>query len=868
MPLVAAEQMVAYLMASRASLGALPTDKTIVAERFFDEAGGMQLVLHSPFGGRVNRAWGLALRKRFCRSFNFELQAAATDDGIILSLGQPHSFPLESVFAFLQSATVRDLLIQAMLPAPMFGVRWRWNATRSLAILRRSGGKKVPPHLLRMRADDLLGMVFPQQQACLENIVGDIKLPDHPLIDETVRDCLTEAMDIDRLSGLLAAIETQTMNTVATDTVEPSPLSHEIISANPYAFLDDAPLEERRTRAVTIRRGLKADPTQDIGKLDSHAIDAVRANNQPTVRDADELHDVLLSLYLLPDAKLSPRGWREWMQYLVTQNRATCLRYQFSDRDYIAWVAAERIALVLAALPHGELSPPLPALANATAPSPEQAIARIVDAHLEFAGPCTAESIRQTLGFSPEILDTALAALENDGAILRGHFTPSTQSLEWCNRRILAQIHRRTLNHLRSQIEPVSAAALMRFLFHWQRVRAGSQLHGITGLATVLEQLQGFESAAASWEKDLLPTRLYQYNSEWLDSLCLSGQITWCRLSARKPTDPDSTNSSEIRRATPTKSAPLAIMTRDALPWLRAPAASDTPASPKLTELVQQVFDHLRTSGASFLSEITSATGHRPQQIEDALWQLVAMGLAAADGFSSLRMLLGGTPGYSRSHFDAPAATQSRTYNRQWLKTLRHVRGRDQRRPTHAISNLPTAQGRWYLLGPPRSEDLDPEASARQLLCRYGVVFRDLVVRESTLPPWRELAIALRRLEARGEVRGGRFVTGFVGAQFALPAALEGLRAMRKEPTIPEFVRVAATDPLNLVGITSPGPRVLAVVGNAVLYKNGTPLASLEANAVHLRAALEPGAHVDTNLRYHAPPIRSKQPQISLPLLA
>lgn len=857
MPRTGADQLVGYLAAGRAALGAIPTKTTIVLERFFDEAGGMQLIVHAPVGGRVNRAWGLALRKRFCRSFDFELQAAATDDGIVISLGQPHSFPLEDVARFLQSESVERILIQAMLPAPMFGVRWRWNATRSLALLRRNGGKRVPPFLLRMRADDLMSTVFPQQQACQENVVGDIAIPDHPLVNETVRDCLTEAMDVDGLRALIAGIESGDITVLARDTVEPSPLCHELLNAYPYAFLDDAPLEERRSRAVSLRRGLDKNLGDDLGALDPAAIEAAENEARPTVRDVDELHDALLSLYIMPDGYAGPDRpqWEAWLDELIADNRATRLRWD----DRVAWVAAERMPIVAAAIPGAMQAPVLPVLPFEV-DVPDEPITRIVGAYLDYCGPRTTAGLADELGVDVRLIDAAVLALETDGAIMRGSFTAAAAGgiTEWCNRRILARIHRLTLARLRSDVQPVSAAALMRFLFRWQRVSRGHQLIGIEGLERVIDQLQGWEAAAGAWERELLTARLHDYQQSWLDGLCLSGHAAWCRLSPRMGST-----------TAPTKAAPLAIMMRADMPWLRAPAASSTCAIADLGDSARAVYEQLDQRGASFLAELVDATELSAEQVEDGLWELVAAGLASADGFGSLRVLVDRRRrGQTRSHFDRRLERDDDgPRSRRWNAAIKKARGRDSRRPSHQLRALPTAAGRWSLLRAPDPEAVDAEATARQLLARYGVVFRDLLDRESNLPPWREILMALRRLEARGEIRGGRFVAGFVGEQFALPEAVEGLRAVRNVPAGIELVRVAGPDPLNMVGVTSKGPKVPAVTGNAVLYLNGVAIASLEGGEVIVRHPLDDGARVDADLVYHPPPRREPRPQVELPLM-
>ncbi|HMG24522.1 MAG TPA: hypothetical protein VK607_24465, partial [Kofleriaceae bacterium] len=567
MTLGAAHQIVAYFAAGRAALGALPRNDLLIAERFFDEGGGMQLVLHAPLGGRINRAWGLALRKKFCRSFDFELQAAATDDGIVISLGQPHSFPLDTVFGYVPSHQAEATLVQALLDRPMFEIRWRWNVTRSLTVLRRRGGKRVPPHLIKMRAADTLSVVFPAAQACAENIPGDREIPDHPLVFETIRDCLVEAMDAAGLRAMLERLERGEIQVLARDTVEPSPLSHELLNANPYAFLDDAPLEERRTRAVQLRRGLPPQAsgtagTDALGVLDAAAIAAASDEVAPTVRDADELHDALLGLWLVPELlgdRLGPGGpgVRDWLAGLTATGRACRIRWEAGGAVHAAWVATERLGAVRAVLGDVECTPMIATPSWSVVPEREAAIVRIAGAHLDHRGPVSARALAGELGLPLDDVVVALLALEADGAILRGSFTPSAPpvprgaitarqalaaagdtaqllDLEWCNRRVLARIHRLTLARLRREIEPVAAAALMRFVLRWQRLARHTQLIGADGLARIVEQLQGFETAAGAWEREVLPARLHGYDQTWLDQLCLAGQVVWCRLSPRR----------------------------------------------------------------------------------------------------------------------------------------------------------------------------------------------------------------------------------------------------------------------------------------------------------------------------------------------
>ncbi|HTD43183.1 MAG TPA: DEAD/DEAH box helicase [Bryobacteraceae bacterium] len=738
-----AKQAAAYVRTGSLELGALPSQAAIVAERFFDEAGGMQLIVHAPFGSRITRAWGLALRKRFCRTFNFELQAAATDNGFVLSLGEQHSFPLELVFEFVKAATVEDVLKQALLDAPMFGARWRWNATRALAILRFRGGARVPAPIQRMRADDLLAAVFPDQVACAENLAGPICIPDHPLVNETIDNCLHEAMDCDGLRQVLMGMESGLIRTVAIDTAHASQFSHEILNANPYAFLDDAPLEERRARAVQLRQTLGVDVTGGIGALDPAAIDQVSAEAWPEARDADELHDALLTLITLPPVS----EWQAFFDELSATGRASAIRREGSE----FWVATERAAVA----------------------GDPQAVVR---GWMESVGPVTTEDLAAKLKFSSESIQSELLRLEAQGQVLQGHFRNTHGEIEWVNRRILARIHRMTLGRLRREIEPVTAADFERFLQRWQHVSRGSQLHGADGLLQIIRQLQGYEIPAAAWEPDVLARRIAKYDPEFLDDLCLSGEVMWGRLSAHPAF-------AENRRVRPTRVAPLSLYLREDADWLME--EPDPRNLPALSHVAREVMQSLESKGASFFLDLVRHTKRLASEVEDGLWELVAGGLVTADGFDNLRALID--------------------------PKRRRGEGRGGRkRPRHAA-------GRWALVRhspPPVPPEYRIDRFARQLLVRWGVVLRDLLVRETLAPPWRDLLPVLRRMEAKGEIRGGRFVSGFTGEQFARPEALDLLRAVRKgEREI--SITVSNADPLNLSGIIMPGPRVsrLAALG-------------------------------------------------------
>ncbi len=771
-----AEQAVLYVRAGAAALGALPDAKTVVAERFFDEGGGMQLVVHAPFGSRINRAWGLSLRKRLCRTFNFELQAAATENGIVISLGEQHSFPLDVIFEFLDTHSVEDVLTQALLAAPMFTARWRWNASRALAVLRFSGGRKTPPPIQRMRADDLLAAVFPDQAACGENIVGDIRIPDHPLVNETIRDCLHEAMDLDGLKAVLVAIRSGDIRAVAVDTAEPSPFSHEILNANPYAFLDDAPLEERRARAVQMRRSLGVD-SGEVGALDPAAIEEVRSESWPVVRNADELHDALLTLFALPPDS----EWQLYFDQLVESRRATCMR----NGSARFWVPAERLTTLQRMYPEARLEPVIESFETDPSEDRESASVEVVRGWMESTGPMTATQLAERLAISRELIDVAFGRLEASGEVLRGRFTPEAREtnaeLEWCNRRLLARIHRLTIGRLRREIEPVSSADFMRFLFSWQHVAERTQLHGVEGVFQILKQLQGYEISASSWETEVLPRRIARYSPEMLDQLCLSGEIMWGRLSPHPAFAVTVEASPRGRRVRPTRVAPVSIFLREDAAWLLQPPAN---TDVTLSHPAREVFESLGRRGASFLPELVKATGRLASEVEDGLWELAAAGLVTADGYENLRALVD----------PKRRGSASRTRGR-----ARH------------------AAGRWALLELPDATKTGERNArfARQLLDRWGIVFRDLLARETMVPPWRDVLMELRRMEAKGEIRGGRFVGGFPGEQFARPEAVDLLRALRRKSE-DHALRIAAADPLNLAGIIVPGPRISPLAGQAV----------------------------------------------------
>jgi len=880
-----AEQAIGYVLQGRAVLGAVPTQKTVIAERFFDEGGGMQLVIHAPFGGRINKAWGLSLRKRFCRGFNFELQAAATDNGLNIALAEQHSFPLGDVFHFLQADTVQPILEQAALDSPIFGTRWRWDANRALALLRFQNGKKVPPQIQRMRSDDLLASVFPDAAACFENIEGERQIPDHPLVGEVMKDVLTEAMDVEGLKTLLRGMASGEIRVLAVDTPVPSQFSHEILNANPYAFLDDAPLEERRARAVEMRRMLPESVLEEVGGLDAGAIAQVRNEAWPDVRDADELQDVLHTLVTLPEgvdstweqlsksalngaegavqssagrfgsavgafaldesssdatasaypeSSLPQSQWSAYFERLLNEGRAGVA--SADGRRY--WVAAERARSFAALFPGAAFEQTL-ADVETSKVSRDDALLTLVTGWMSHIGPTTASQLGETLGLAASEIEKALLRMEASGTVLRGNFTGagrlnpvelsstgqpgaavSTQTrelheTEWCERRLLARIHRLTVGMLRKQIEPVMAAAFMRWLTRWQHVAPGTQVAGERGTLEVLQQLQGFEIPANAWERQVLARRIVDYDPAWLDQLCLTGAVGWGRLSPHPATvdsaaPSNATASSENappvrqRRVIPTSVAPITFFVREDADWMgirqnqnphlsheTGEANSASEDARGLSHGAQLVLQFLRQRGAVFFADIVRGTGKLKAEIETGLWELVAAGLVTADGFDNLRALI----------------DPKRRAGQGSGRTTR---------PRHS-------SGRWALLHADVAAERPRavEAACWMLLRRYGIVIRDLLVRESNLPPWRELLMAFRRLEDRGEIRGGRFVDGFLGEQFALPVAVESVRALRGLPLSGDTLTLSAADPLNLVGILVPGERVPAISGRTVSYRDG-----------------------------------------------
>lgn len=848
LPLAAAEQLTEYLGAARAALDGLPTAKRIVIERFFDEAGDTHIVVHSPYGSRLNRAWGLALRKRFCRRFNFELQAAALEDTIVISLGVVHSFPLDEVSRYLARATVADVLTQAVLDAPIFPGRWRWNASVALAVRRFRNGKRAPAFFQRADAEDLLATVFPDQLACAENLAGEREIPDHPLVAQTLEDCLRGVMDVDGLAGLLGRIEAGEVEVACCELTSPSPLAQEVLSAKPYAFLDDAPAEERRTLAIQARRHLTVEQAADLGRLDPEAIERVRSEAWPDSRDEDELHDALVVLGFMapeeagePERSMCPEeaGERERSMFdgLVADGRASTYT---TPGGASVWVSAERVGELDLAVPGGRTEPAIHAL-DGDIETPEAALRELIRSRMEGLGPVTAAELGRPLGLSGRDVAVALVALEAEGFAMRGRFTeratptqipsakyslasagrrvrvprdgesraPDDGQEEWCDRRLLSRIHRYTLKRLRSEIEPVTIADYQRFLFHWQGL-GRERRQGSEALAAVIDELQGLALPAAAWEREVLPARLQDYSPLLMDELAVSGRIIWYRPALRLQRDQAHEGAVPRGRGTVANS-PIVILPREAIaPWRRlaAPAngsAGDIP----LSAGASRIRDLLADRGALFFQDLVQASGLLRVQTEEALAELVAGGLVTADAFHGLRVLI--TPPSRRRGFHGRRSRRGPSFD---------------------------SAGRWALLEPAPADDsagARPEAvehAARAVLRRYGVVCRSVLQREGNLPGWRDLLGVFRRLEARGEIRGGRFVGALGGEQFALSSAVELLRRCRREARTDEWVVVSAADPLNLEGILTPGGRVASIHSHRLLYKGGIAVATLTAEGL------------------------------------
>ncbi len=799
----AADQVVTYLGIAKINLSNLPTLNRIIIERFFDEAGDMHMVIHSLFGSRFNKAWGLALRKRFCRKFNFELQAAANENSIILSLGATHSFPLQEVFHYLNPKTVRDVLIQAMFDAPLFEVRWRWNASIALAVVRRMAGKRVPAQFQRTQSEDLIAHVFPDQLACLENIAGDREIPEHPLVNQTIHDCLYDAMDIEKLEEILELIYQDKIEMISMDVTEPSPLAQEILVAQPYAFLDNVPIEERRVNAVMKRRWVEVEDAKNLGQLDTAAINKVKEEAWPQVENPDELYEALalggfLTLHEVKN-KEGSEAWFSFLNELMNENRATILKTQ--KDGVLLCIAIERLPEFKKIYPNATIEPEIevPERIKKSIKIPKNPLVEIIRGRLEILGPVTVRSIAASMGLSRNEILQALLALENEGFVFRGKYSRGLPEDEWCERRLLARINRYTIETLRKSIEPVSKADFMRFLFRWQHVMPEEESNRQNLLPVILEQLAGFDAQAVSWEGDILPTRLGEYNYMWLDLLCMSGSYIWGRFNYMN----NSKSNEKIN--SPIRTTPITFIERQNLDTFINQSEKNNSGG-KFSSYANLVLQELDKNGALFFDQIRFNTKLLDTQVENALCELISHGVITSDSFTGLRALL---------------------IPDKYLN--------EKRRSKKMLFSLQQA-GRWWKINPEQEQQDNHEETieriAMMLLKRYGIVFRKLAEKEKLLPHWRDLLRFYRRMEARGEIRGGRFIDGFWGEQFALPEAVARLRSIRNEEKDGKFVVISASDPLNLTGVITPGKRIPSIYSNRIMYCNGVPVAVKEGKEI------------------------------------
>lgn len=774
-----------YLYSAYRALGALPKLDTVIFERFFDENDDMHLVIHSVHGSSINRAWGLALRKRFCRKFNFELQAAALENSIILSLGATHSFPLEEVKSYLSSASVKDVVIQAMLDAPLFNTHWRWVCNIGLAVKRYNGGKRIAPQIQRNNAEDLAAQVFPDQLACLENIAGEREIPDHPLVDQAINDCIHEVMNVDGLINVLDCIESERIKLLFKDMSAPSVLSQSIINARPYAFLDDTPAEERRTLALQSAVYGSAPDMQQYGLIPGFAIDKLRHECMPLVRNAEELHDALYVFGLLSEDQLNhfPQI-HEYLEELRQQGRLFKLNL---NQHGCAYSAAEWRLLMGMVYP--EQVPADQQVINSNffknADDREQALVELVRSQLELSSPITQTQLAAQLGLSEADIYAALLRLQHEGFVMQGEIINDGQ-IHWCERRLLARLHRYALSQARESIRPVSKDAFVRFMIDWHHLSAHTRCRGINAYTAILEKLQGYAIPLNKW-RELLAARVEGFSLSEFETLFLAGQLVWHR--------PRIASKNDSRVSGLKKNSLIMIYTREYAKKLSVNRASD--CRPGLSSTAAHVYETLSESGSVFYDELLESTGLLGSQLEAALSELANAGMVISDSFQALLKLVNG--------------------------------GRQKRKMARRIGRVQPFAGRWSAV---RQADQQPEHDeaaysddylitvCMMLLKRYGVIFYSILQRESSLPPWRSLRYMLKRLEARGEIAGGRFVSGVSGEQFADKQAIALLRKSKSDMPL-GIHALDAVDPVNISQILALGEPIPVTSKGKFIFKQG-----------------------------------------------
>jgi ATP-dependent Lhr-like helicase len=790
----AATQAADYVRRGVEALGAIPDEKTVVIERFFDGLGGTQIVIHTPFGIRLNRGLGLAIRKRLCQSFDFEIQASAIDDGVLLALNSRHSFPLDTLFSMLKARNARDVLVQALLAAPMFEVRFRHVATRALAIMRSSRGKKVPAWIQRLRSQELLSSIFPGQQACFENRPGAIELPDHFVIEETIRECLEESTDLPRAIQLLEGIESGAIRTVTVDAIAPSVFAHRLLLAWDYSFLDDGERANRRSRTVTMNRGMAEDVfrKEDLSDLlSAEAVESVVAEvtgrapgRKP--RSRDELFELIRAHGSLTLAEVEDRvgeGARAMIAELDSESRIARLSAESPERI----IASEDKALCAAAY------------ASASSDG-DAARLELVRRALKTCGPTTVGEIGARLHLKESDVEQNLAALEGQGAIFRGHFTRS-DTIQWCDRYNLERIHRMTLARVRAEIEPCADHEYAAFRLRWMHVGGTELPADQTGVAAVLEQLSGIAATPEIWEHAILPARLPGYRPEMLDLVCMSGQMKWVAVPG------------EIVEGARPANTPSRVTFVARKASLFAPGSDGAPEDAK----EQAVLEALGAAGAQYLDEVAERANISERDALSALWRMAAAGRVSNDNFAPLRM------------FSDDRAAERALESVARRPTTRHdaaVRAR-------LKSSL---AGRWSLIRAAETPAVGSDETrdlALKLLERHGILAREMLGIESTHISWNEISFALRRLEYGGAIRRGWFVRSLSGEQYALPEAVEMLHAARNLiPAREKPVALSAIDPANPYGAVIPGCGIAREAGNVIVLRAGRVIAGLQGRAM------------------------------------
>ena len=846
----AAKQAVAYIRRGLAALNALPDENTLVVERFFDGLGGTQIVIHSPWGIRLNRGFGLALRKRLCQSFDFEIQASAIDDAILLALNSRHSFPLEHILEMVNSQNVREVLEQALLDAPMFEVRFRHVATRALSIMRSGRGSKVPAWIQRLRSQELITALFPQRNACLDNRPPAVILPDHFIVNETMRECLEETADISRLEALLRGLNDGSIRPVMVDSIAPSVFAHRVLLAWDYSFLDDGERANRRSRTVTMNRAMAEDVFRSENLAELLSAEAVEQVTQEIrgratstqARNCDELYELIRTHGWISCDEIKERTAADgaaMLAALESDGRVCRVRLGHHDSPEVA-IATEDLALFSTVYPDS-LPPPgwdEGAEVDRFTSSDERSghssgVQEIVRRALVTSGPTLAVDLAQRLRLPADDILPALMALEAGGSIFRGHFTTvrsgnggsseaQAAGVQWCDRHVLERIHRQTLNLLRSAVEPCNDAEFVAFRLKWNRIGDAHQGAGVDGVRRTLEQMSGLAFAPDLWERVILPARVADYRAEHLDLLCMSGEFAWVAAPFH--------DESDVNREFPATVAFLPRRARCYWPPSEMPADSRA-------QMVAEVLSHF---GAQHLDQIAERANLSERDTLTALWRLAAAGMVSNDSFAPLRLLA--------VEPDAARLISNRPSQREPSRRDAALRARLQ-------SSL---SGRWSIVAQLKpgatpakvaeTHDAHGPDIAREialiLLRRHGILAREMMALEQFEISWQQILFALRRLEYAGIIRRGWFVRALSGEQYAMPEALEMLRSDRQTKETGQPTVISAVDPANPFGVLLPGCGVAREPGNLLVVQHGRVIVSLAGRALTSPATLDQTAFI------------------------